>query len=187
MRSTSYPVWREDIYIPTWQVYENTFLNGPYNVPMEARPRALAVAFSILASWRQYKEVYCFAPEMEELLYKQADFDLPLEALRHLPYPCFYLETPKILDDRYHGFFVAYDQAKDGTPLLRCMATQKEDSLNFDFSEMRLEKGLTLKGGIAKAAINAAMEVGVEHLLGQFATEMVIYIKYWMIILSRLS
>lgn len=31
------------------------------------------------------------------------------------------------------------------------------------------------------------MEVGVEHLSGQFATEMVIYIKYWTIILSRLS
>uniref|UniRef100_UPI0025A5EF27 hypothetical protein n=1 Tax=Enterocloster clostridioformis TaxID=1531 RepID=UPI0025A5EF27 len=40
------------------------------------------------------------------------------------------------LGDRYHGFFVAYDQVKDGTPLLRCMAVKKEDTLNFNFSEI---------------------------------------------------
>lgn len=186
MLSTSSPLWREDIYIPAWQVYEETFLYGPYNVPAEARPRALAVALSILASWRRYKEVYRFAPEMEELLYKQVDFDLLVDTLRHLPYPCFYVETPKILDDRYHGFFIAYDQIKDGTPLLRCMATKKEDTLDFVFSEIRLEKGLMLKDGIAKAAIKAAAEMGVEHLSEQFAAEMIIYVKYWTIILSRL-
>ena len=70
-------LWREDIYIPAWQIYESTFLNGPYHIPKEARPRALAVVLSILSSWRQYKEVYRFAPEMENLLYQQADFNLP--------------------------------------------------------------------------------------------------------------
>ncbi len=79
MLNRNSPPWREDIYIPAWQIYESTFLNGPYHIPKEARPRALAVVLSILASWRQYKEVYRFAPEMENLLYQQADFNLPLD------------------------------------------------------------------------------------------------------------
>lgn len=74
----------EKIYIPAWQIYENIFLNGPYHVTVEARLRELAVTLPMLASWRQYKEVYRFAPEMEDLLYKQADLNLPLDVLRNL-------------------------------------------------------------------------------------------------------
>lgn len=183
---TNFPPTREFVYIPAWQIYEQTFSNGPYHVPAEARPRALAVALSVLASWRQYKEVYRFATEMEDLLYRQADCNLPLDSLFHLPFPSFYIETPQILGDRYHGFFVAYDQAKDGTPLIRCMATKKENPLDFEFSEIKLEKGITLKEGIAKAARKAATEVGTNQLSEQFVSEMVIYVKYWTIILSKL-
>lgn len=42
MLNRNSPPWREDIYIPAWQIYESTFLNGPYHIPKEARPRALA-------------------------------------------------------------------------------------------------------------------------------------------------
>ena len=181
------PPWREDIYIPAWQICESTFLNGPYYIPKEARPRAFAVVLSILASWRQYKEVYRFAPEMENLLYQQADFNLPLDTLLNLPFSCFYIEAPQICGDRYHGFFIASDQAKDGSPLLRCMSTKKDDPLTFDFSEIRLEKGKNLKYGIAKAATSAAAEVGLKSLHGQIASELLISAHYQLAILSRLS
>ncbi|XBX07647.1 hypothetical protein QMP26_05645 [Enterocloster clostridioformis] len=187
MRNRNSPPWREDIYIPAWQIYESTFLNGPYHIPKEARPRALAVVLSILASWRQYKEVYRFAPEMENLLYQQADFNLPLDTLLNLPFSCFYIEAPQICGERYHGFFIASDQAKDGSPLLRCMSTKKDDPLTFDFSEIRLEKGKTLKYGIAKAATSAAAEVGLKSLHGQLASELLISAQYQLVVLSRLS
>ena len=186
MLSTGHNPWREDIYIPACQIYENILLNDPYHVPMEASPRELAVTLSMLASWRQYKEVYRFAPEMEDLLYKQADLNLPLDVLRNLPFPCFYIETPQILGDRYHGFFVAYDQVKDGTPLLRCMAVKKEDTLNFNFSEIRLEKGINLSNGITGAVTKAATEAGITFLKGDPNIETIIYIKYWREILSKL-
>lgn len=162
MLSTGHNPWREDIYIPACQIYEK-----------------LAVTLSMLASWRQYKEVYRFAPEMEDLLYKQADLNLPLDVLRNLPFPCFYIETPQILGDRYHGFFVAYDQVKDGTPLLRCMAVKKENTLNFNFSEIRLEKGINLSNGITGAVTKAATEAGITFLKGDPNIEIIIYIKYW--------
>ena len=50
MLSTDHHPWREDIYIPAWQIYEHILLNGPYYVPLEARPRGLAVTLSMLAS-----------------------------------------------------------------------------------------------------------------------------------------
>lgn len=89
MLSTGHNPWREDIYIPAWQIYENILLNDPYHVPMEASPRELAVTLSMLASWRQYKEVYRFAPEMEDLLYKQADLNLPWMYCEIYHFPAF--------------------------------------------------------------------------------------------------
>ena len=124
---------------------------------------------------------------MENLLYQQADFNLPLDTLLNLPFSCFYIEAPQICGDRYHGFFIASDQAKDGSPLLRCMSTKKDDPLTFDFSEIRLEKGKTLKYGIAKAATSAAAEVGLKSLHGQIASELLISAHYQLAILSRLS
>lgn len=102
--------------------------------------------------------------------------NLPLDVLRNLPFPCFYIETPQILGDRYHGFFVAYDQVKDGTPLLRCMAVKKENTLNFNFSEIRLEKGINLSNGITGAVTKAATEAGITFLKGDPNIEIIIYI-----------
>nr|WP_289707064.1 hypothetical protein [Enterocloster clostridioformis] len=64
---------------------------------------------------------------------------------------------------------------------------QKNDPLTFDFSEIRLEKGKTLKYGIAKAATSAAAEVGLKPLRGQIASELLISTQYQLAVLSRLS
>lgn len=108
-----------------------------------------AVSLSALSAWRRSKEVYRFAPEMERMLYRQANCTLPVSVLLHLPDSCFYIETPQLSGDGYHGFFVSLDQTTDDltgeqTRLLRCFACASADSTGVGLIELPLEEGKTL-------------------------------------------
>ncbi|MDR1550293.1 MAG: hypothetical protein LBT06_17145 [Hungatella sp.] len=179
---------REDIYIPEWRVHDDVLLDGSYNVPSEYYLRHLSVTIAALASWRQYKEVYRFAPEMETILYEQADCDIPMEVLLYLPFPCFYVETPQLCDQKYHGFLVSLDQAEQGEQrvLLHCIAIKKEDTLDFKLFEIPFLPGKTLKEGIFDAVTFVRDEIPSakgKELLIAFAED---HAQYRLEVISRL-
>jgi len=63
------------------------------------------------------------------------DCRFPVEILRHLPYPCIYLETPELGNKEYHGFFVYLDQKMDKSMfMLRFISISKEGAIrdNYD-------------------------------------------------------
>lgn len=69
----------------------------------------LGQQLAALAPWRISKEAYVFDPDMEQLLYEQADdLEIPGEILLQLPYPCFYVETSALeyAGERFCGMLV---------------------------------------------------------------------------------
>lgn len=159
------PLWRPDIYI-TAQNLEKGVLKLCQRGP-EKIESIVAAVLSVLASWRRTKEVYRFAPEMERLLYQQADCRLPVSVLLHLPYSSFYIETPQLMGDRYHGFFLSLDQSIGPTgekvKLLRFYACcgSNTDGINEELIELPLEEGKSLIEEIIAAAARAATFVQV--------------------------
>lgn len=72
-------------------------------------PVTLGQQLAALAPWRISKEAYVFDPDMEQLLYEQADdLEIPGEILLQLPYPCFYVETSALehVGERFSGMLV---------------------------------------------------------------------------------
>lgn len=157
-------LWRSDIYI-TSGCLKKEVLDRCYRGP-EGTDSMTAAALSTPASWRCCKEVYRFAPEMEQMLYQQASGTLPINVLLHLPYSSFYIETPQLSSDGYHGFFVSLDQAIDGRTggrirLLRCFACASAGSTGVGLIELPLEEGKTLIDEIIPAAKRAASLVPI--------------------------
>lgn len=159
------PLWCPDIYI-TSQNLEKDVLKFCQCGP-EKTESIVAAVLSVLASWRRTKEVYRFAPEMELLLYQQADCRLPVSVLLHLPYSSFYIETPQLAGERYHGFFLSLDQSIEPTgekvKLLRFYACcgSNTDGINEELIELSLEEGKSLLEEIIAAAARTATLVQV--------------------------
>lgn len=65
---------------------------------------------SALSMWRKNKQIYSFYGELEELLYEQAteDFNVPVDVLQNLPFPCIFIETKKLNIMDILGFFAFY-------------------------------------------------------------------------------
>lgn len=100
-QGTAYPEWNKLCYIPI--AATNAIIQNKYNV----FNTELSAYYAALSSWRQYKEIYTFSPELRETLYSQADEDLvvPTEILLHVPYPCLYISF-----DDDNGFFTFFEE-----------------------------------------------------------------------------
>lgn len=89
-----------------------------------------AQTIAALAPWRLSKEVFVMDPDLELLLYKQADdLDIRSDILMHLPYPCFYVQTSALFfgSQKIDGFFVhlEYD-VNDGHNELRFLFVDED-------------------------------------------------------------
>lgn len=95
--------WDDRCYIPIAPVSD---LIMEYDQSLVDRTNAGTIA--ALAGWRRCKEIYRFDPDFAALLMEDADDNvlIPYDALRQLPYNCFYVDAP-IMD--YDGFFVYYE------------------------------------------------------------------------------
>lgn len=96
------PEWDDKCYIPihaTLSITQKTFGNT-----------ICAALIAALAPWRLSKEVYRFDPDLEQVLYNQADVDMsiPCGVLDRLPFRCVYVESPG-LGENIHGFFVHFE------------------------------------------------------------------------------
>lgn len=143
--------WYDGVYMPVWGVFENLFVSSHVNVADYAAV-GFACAFTSLFAWRRWKEVYRFAPEMEQMLYRQTgDCRLPVEILLHLPFPCIYIETSILCEGKYHGFFVCLDQKRDQSAFILRFTAIIKDSMECEFFNMEFKEGTTLEKGILAA------------------------------------
>lgn len=151
--------WQESIYLPTWGVSIGVQMLKDVNISANTLFGA-SIVLATLASWRRLKEVYRFAPELEEILYGQADdCRIPVGILHGLPYSCFYIETPNLCGRKFHGFFVFMDQNMEKTMfILRCLGISSDSSIikNYDLKlteETTLEDAV--KSNFAEELMNA--------------------------------
>lgn len=71
-------------------------------------PTFYAEIMAEVAPWRLHKQIYNFAPEMEKILFEQAeDCKIPVEILKNLPFPCLYIEINT--EDFAKGFFFSFE------------------------------------------------------------------------------
>jgi len=134
--------WDESIYIPSWCIWMGISMLGDDNTELSFNTlNSLSILSAALTSWRRCKEVYRFHAEMEQMLYEQGtDCRFPVEILRHLPYPCIYLETPELGNKEYHGFFVYLDQKMDKSMfMLRFIGISKEGAIRDNY-DLELKK-----------------------------------------------
>ena len=108
-----------------------------------------AAEIAALAPWRRYKEAYKFTPEMETMLFDQAeDLVIPVEVIRSMPFPCIYIEfSTQEFGQDFHGCFVhlEHDQ-KNGRKELRLLwLTQDGETFS---TPVHLLPGGTIKDGI---------------------------------------
>lgn len=104
------PHWESWCYLPMTLVQctlagNRTVDTMSFNEMMQMTADAQIAA--ALAPWRKSKEIFDIDPEMEKLLYEQADdLRIPSEILKHLPYDCFYIKTNSF---RVYGDMVDID------------------------------------------------------------------------------
>ncbi len=107
LQGSTLPNWDDTCYIPISATIavasRGVKLSGLTGTYIDGAQQLAA-----LAPWRKYKEVYRFTPEMEELLFTQADdLIIPIETLQAMPFPCLYIEfSSQEFSGKYHGFFV---------------------------------------------------------------------------------
>lgn len=145
------PDWDDMVYIPL--AGTNEILRGKYNTV----DTNIGCLYAALASWRQYKEIYSFSPELVETLFAQADVDIiiPCDILRCMPYPCVYIATD--IDD---GFYVFWEQdvhTKDIELRFCIMENENKNNKNdpyFSVTNLWLHvfPGATVGDGIRKGA-----------------------------------
>ena len=105
-----------------------------------------------LASWRQYKEIYTFSDELQEILYEQNDdIVIPTEVLYSMPFPCIYITTGN--DEGFFVFF-EYDVNTLQMELRLCLVSKTKPLLNM---WVHLKEGYTISDGIVEG-INTAIE-----------------------------
>lgn len=114
-----------------------------------------------LAPWRLYKQIYEFAPEMEQLLAEQADdCIIPIEVLNSLPYQSIYIKTS--LFRGYDGFFVHFESdPNDGRLELRFLII--DDNLGAVPLAIHLIPGGTIKDGFDAMLAESKKQAGLNR------------------------
>lgn len=163
------PYWPKWCYAPL-SVALGTVATNAYDTTTDM-PQAMVIA--ALAPWRRSKEVYVMDADMQELLFEQAD-DLKIqpEILKHLPYPCFYVQfapgtTP------YHGFFCHLDYSiEQEETSLRLLFLAADGTTDGMFLLLDAE---TVEGSIQKVSDVVFRDVP-DHLRGALMGEIT---QYW--------
>lgn len=105
-----YPAWPTWCYVPISFALDVATSGAIVSNIEEIMPAmSAAQIIAALAPWRVEKEVFVMDPDMELLLYKQADdIDIPTDTLMNIPYPCFYVQTSALFyaSQKVEGFFV---------------------------------------------------------------------------------
>lgn len=143
-RGKDLPNWNDLCYVPitgTNEILKNVYHEKGHE---KSKERML---YPALASWRQYKEIYTFSPELYDMLVSQAeDIVIPMEILFQIPYPCIYCNKEGEEDK---GFFVFFEQDAEE---LELRFTEIEKGKNGDLkpkiSWVHLKQGYTISDGI---------------------------------------
>ena len=156
------PDWDDLVYIPLTGT--NEILRSKYN-SMDTNVSCL---YAALASWRQYKEIYSFSPELVETLFAQADEDIviPNDILRCMPYQCIFITT-----EPGSGFFVFWEQDMKTMEFeLRFCVIDDQNKGNgephFDILNfwLHLFPGATIGDGIRRGAEIIKGNVKLKHM-----------------------
>lgn len=146
-QGTAYAAWNPLCFVPI--AATNAIISDKY--PRKANSGNIGTLYAALAAWRQYKEIYTFAPDLREVLLDQADdIKLPIDALMCMPYPAIYIDMPE--DDKYQGMFVFFEQDyPDGGLELRISAlgnTNPGDKMMISDYFVHLKEGAMLSDSI---------------------------------------
>lgn len=140
------PKWEPWCYAPISAAMAITMegMEDSFNTRMRTMQDSQVIA--ALAPWRRSKEVFVIDPELQELLFSQAEeLTINSEILLQIPYQCFYVQFADIFDFMgcpCHGVFV-----------------HLEDDVNTHDKELRLLY-LTIDGD----AIGETIHIGEETL-----------------------
>lgn len=139
------PNWNNLVYIPITGT--NEILHIKYGKNKE--DINLSGLYAALASWRQYKEIYSFSPELCELLFEQAgdNIKIPTEILYRMPYPCMYISFSDT-----EGFFVFFEQDMNSMQMELRFCCLEDNNGVVDILNMwlHLSEGNTISDGIAE-------------------------------------
>ena len=117
-----------------------------------------SAVFAALASWRQYKEIYSFSPELTETLYSQSgdDITVPNEILFGMPYPCVFISTGE-----NEGFFCFFEQDMHtmGLELRFCEVSRNGAKISIEHRWLHLGENYTISDGI-----NEGVELSLKNM-----------------------
>lgn len=151
-RGKDLPEWNPICFIPL--AGTQAIMRCRYNNP---NPDT-AATYAALSSWRQYKEIYSFSPELAETLYSQAEEDItvPNEILFGMPYPCVYISLSE-----NEGFFVFFEQDMNtmGLELRFCEITRIEGKISIEHKWLHLGENYTISDGI-----NEGIELSLKNM-----------------------
>lgn len=136
--------WDNRCYIPIAAGIAISSYGGDVNLDITYDAAIIAAT----APWRLYKQIYSFDPDMESLLYEQADdLVIPVEVLNSLPYQCLYIETKRFMD--FDGFFVHFESdVNDGRLELRFLLV--DATLHTLAIPIHIRSGNTIKDGVVQ-------------------------------------
>lgn len=144
-RGKDIPYWNDLVYIPlvdAHSIFKYKYNNGKNDINK-------ASIYAAYASWRQYKEIYSFSPELTEVLFAQADEDIviPTDVLYQIPYNSIYISISET-----EGFFVFFEWniiTKQMELRFCCIEDDNGDS-SITNVWVNLDSGNTISEGIRK-------------------------------------
>ncbi len=156
--------WPDWCYVPVAGAYAVVSGGGAYRVPFEKSNHVGLVAG--LGAWRVTQGIYRFDPALYAALVETPiTEDIPVEALRHLPGWCVYIETPDrmLSRTRLHGFFafLEFDANSQREELRLLLDVAADPGSPFDPSRGVSSLPLPLVGGGLASSLGAMVTSGV--------------------------
>lgn len=129
----------------------------------------MAPVVTACTAWKSFRRTYDYHGILARFLVVaaeglNADTVIPLDTLRYLPVPCFYVQAPNVLSDGFDGFFVWVDEGDSLDPLLRLVFVMGNGCF-FPYSYVQL-KADTPIGGCLPDALTITAPVIREAVLG---------------------
>ncbi|WP_300957627.1 AcrVA2 family anti-CRISPR protein [Faecalibaculum rodentium] len=157
-RESSEEEWPSSCWVPLGVIQDKIHL--PSNISIDPdkvtvdfiRQMSTIQAVPVLATWRQWKQVYRFDLDFAKLLTETKEsMTMPVEVLKSLPYPCIYIETAGIID--LDGVFVIRDHdTKTRTDILAFYGHTLKNPMGveapIEVNRLLLADGITVKQSI---------------------------------------
>lgn len=119
-RDSRYSFWPQWCYVPVSLCMD---LVGRNDISVYQNAESMIYArkaqiISVLAPWRESKEIFVLDPDVEKILSEQNDAKIDSEILLKLPYDSFYIKTNFLdAEEGVDGFFVSLDYDKKGNEI----------------------------------------------------------------------